>query len=185
MLEEETERVGLTKDMFQTPDWAVEAIMPMLPHTWQYWEPCAGKGNIVRCMRNNGFKIVGSDIQGGSDYSPFKKLDYLQNDCADYDAVVTNPPYSCYGDFLRKGFEYGKPFAFLLPDSAMDSLERFQVIKKHGHSVSLVYLPKRVAFETPTGRMGADSKPQYMVFWLCYKMATQNLTGGHGKAVWL
>lgn len=185
MLEDEAAREGLAKDCFQTPDWAVEAIAPMLPREWRYWEPCAGKGNIVRCMRRNGFDIVGSDIRGRSDYAPFERVDYLQGDIADYDAAVTNPPYSCYGDFLRKAFEYGKPFAFLLPDSAMDSEKRYPLIKAHGADVSLIYLPERVRFETPRGRTGADSKPQCMVFWLCYKMPVQELRGAHGRAVWL
>ena len=159
--------VGLKKDRFQTPAWAVEAIMPMLPKEWQYWEPCAGKGNIVRAMKEAGYLCCGSDVEGLAEYCPhYEPIDFLRHEPKGHDAIITNPPYSNYGEFIRRCFELGKPFALLIPDSFADSTKRMEIIREYG-GVDVVYLPERVAFETPTGRTGKDSSPNFLTVWVC------------------
>ena len=179
------ERVGLTKDCFQTPDYATEVILPLLERDWAVLDPCCGKGNIVYCLRRNGFKAFGHDIQGESEYSPFAKADFLDNSIkySDIDCIITNPPYSCYGEFLARCVEIGKPFALLVPDSFADSLERLKTFQLA--PCDIIYPPHRIAFETPTGRTGSDSKPQMLTVWITRGLPIERLQATFGRVAFL
>lgn len=168
----EIERIGLTKDRFQTPPEAVRMLFPILHPNWRYLDPCAGEGNIVNTLRQSGMTAFGFDIEGESPYSPFCKHDFLRDafDYSDIDCIVTNPPYSDYGAFIARAVEIGKPFAMLVPDSYADSLERFQILQTIP-SLSVIVPPRRIAFKTPAGRTGTDSKPQFMTVWLCSQLS--------------
>jgi hypothetical protein len=49
-------------DLYETPPVAVEALLryEKLPH--QIWEPAAGRGAIVRVLRNAGHAVIASDV---------------------------------------------------------------------------------------------------------------------------
>ena len=49
-------------DLYQTPSVATEALLRVeqLPHT--IWEPAAGRGAIVRVLRDHGYAVIASDI---------------------------------------------------------------------------------------------------------------------------
>ncbi len=183
--DEEIPAIGLRKDCFQTPPSAVEAILPMLPKYFTYWEPCAGKGNIVNTLRENGYKVGGSDIQGGTNYSPFMRLDFLQ--CSvpdDVTAIITNPPYSLYGAFIQRCGQLSLPFALLVPLSFYDAEDRVNAIQAM-KGIDVIYPSERTAFETPTGRKGKDSSPQMLTVWICKGFYVDLLRQVQGKAVYL
>src|SRR5215510_4855776 len=49
-------------DLYETPDVAVEALLRVekLPH--RLWEPAAGRGAIVRVLRDAGHTVIPSDL---------------------------------------------------------------------------------------------------------------------------
>ena len=59
-------------------------------------EPCFGKGAISNILKENGFNVTCRDIMYGND---FLKDDYSNEH---YDAVVTNPPFCKWDDFIKK-----------------------------------------------------------------------------------
>jgi len=68
----------------------------------------------------------------------------------EFDCIVTNPPYSLKNEFLERCYELKKPFALLLPLTALETRRRQRLFKEYG--VEIVVLPKRINFETPSGR---------------------------------
>ena len=73
-----------------------------------------------------------------------------------YDCIITNPPYSLKNEFLRRAYEIGKPFAFLLPLTTLETRKRFEMFKRYG--ISVIIIPERVDF---TGK----GNPWFAVSW--------------------
>jgi hypothetical protein len=129
-------------DDFQTPDWVVDYLVPYLRREWVIWECAKGRGNLVRALERKGFKVIGTDIREG--------YDFLSWEAEGYDCIVTNPPYSLKDEFLERCYELRKPFALLLPLTALETRRRQRLFKEYG--VEVIVLPRRVNFEVPSGR---------------------------------
>lgn len=162
---------------FQTPPEAVEPILPYISRSWCVWEPAAGKGNIVNALRRNGNNTLGSDIKG----QVWEEIDFLNPEDSAWmaefiDAIVTNPPYT-RGDmdgFIVRCFEIGKPFALLVPLTALEGARKRIPAYVEAKPRVQVIVMGRVRFTTPTGLQGMDSNPTFGVCWLTWKLELPN-----------
>lgn len=114
-------------DEYYTPNVAVEMIIPFIPeHIRTIWECTAIKeSRIVEVLRSNGYKVISSHIDAGSDFLTYEPVE-------DYDIIITNPPYSKKDEFLRRAYELKKPFMFLLPITALEGMTRHRLFKENG-----------------------------------------------------
>ena len=64
-----------------------------------------------------------------------------------FDCIVTNPPFSLKTEFLEKCYRIGKPFALLLPITALDTRARQAMFKQNG--VEIILIGRRINFEYP------------------------------------
>ena len=139
-----------------TPACAIEPLIPYLKREHVIYEPTSGKSNnIVNFLNDKGFKVISSD-----------NTDFLRDSLPQFDMIVTNPPYSKKDVFLEKCYEIGKPFALLLPVSALQGKKRGKMFSKYG--VELLVLNNRVDF---TG----EKSPHFGVAWFCYNILPQKL----------
>ena len=128
-------RVG-SPDNFYTPEYAINPIIPYLNKSWQIWECCNGGGNMSSILEKNDLTCIKSDILTGEDF--------LTSNRTDFSAIVTNPPFSLKDKFLAKCFESNKPFALLLPLTALEGKFRQSLYKKYG--VQVILMNKRVNY---------------------------------------
>jgi hypothetical protein len=93
-----------------TPEYA---IFPLLPYLKEkvIWDCAYGTGRLAEHFEKRGFIVVGKDT------------DFF-NTNLDCNYIITNPPYSLKDRFLERAFELGKPFAFLLPITALEGIKR-------------------------------------------------------------
>lgn len=135
-------------DYYQTPPQATALLTPYLKPDWVVWECAVGRGAIANVIEPVVKDVVGTDILEGFDFL---------NDTPDFefDCIVTNPPFSCKNDFLEKCYEYGKPFALLMPITALGSQARNYMFAEHG--VSLIVPDRRVNY-LPFAHEGGDIK---------------------------
>lgn len=146
-------------DHFQTPVWAVAPLLPYLNRAWRIWEPACGKGNLVKAFRAEGFSCQGTDVEGNEvDFLTQTVLPWYPFDC-----IVTNPPYSLKDEFLARCYEIGKPFALLLPFTALEGRTRQSLYRRHG--LEVLILPRRVDFETPSGKGSSSWFPVAWFTW--------------------
>lgn len=137
-------------DDWQTPPYALAPLLPHLRKDWLIWEPCAGKGNIVKELRDKGFQVYGSDIKNKRDFlkAPRGKLadeyGFVLRACH---AIVTNPPYSLKLEFLERAYAIGKPFAFLMPLFTFEGPKRQGLFREHG--IEVIMMDRRIEFEPP------------------------------------
>lgn len=85
------------KDFYRTIDKRAGGILqPFLLARTRYAEPCIGKGDLHRQLYDLGHTCVhGSDIKGSEyGFAEMDALDLTEEDVADCDAIITNPPWS-------------------------------------------------------------------------------------------
>lgn len=110
------ERSG--KDFYPTPPEVTKALMDFLqlrPDT-VIWEPACGEMDMVNELVREGYIVYPSDIQTGRDFltEPLQQCDW----------IITNPPFFCTEDFIRRCAGFGKPFALLVKSQYWHSAKR-------------------------------------------------------------
>ena len=125
-------------DEFYTPLYAIEPLLKYIPKNITIWEATDyGKSNISLALENHGCKVIKTHIKDGINF-----IDY--NPTFNYDMIITNPPYTQKNEFLEKCYKLNKPFALLLPLTALEGIERGKLFRKYG--IDLLVLDKRIEF---------------------------------------
>ena len=135
-------------DNLDTPIEAIEPILPYLPHS--LWEPAKGRGIMASILRELGKNVIATTSDFLTTPAP-KKVE----------AIITNPPYSIKTQFLKRAYELKLPFAFLLPITALEGIERQRLYAKHG--LQVLFLGRRIDF---TGKKA----PWFAVAWFTWKL---------------
>jgi len=110
-------------DYYPTPPEATKALLNFLklPAGTAIWEPACGKGHMVKVMEEYGYKVTGSDIQGGEDY--------LRIPLEECDWIITNPPFSVSQEFIERSIQHEKPFALLLKSQYWHAKKRLELFR--------------------------------------------------------
>jgi hypothetical protein len=140
-----------SSDNFQTPPEAIRMLLDGLGEERiekksTIWDPCCGEGLLVEELKRQGFNTIGTDIQEGVDFLDPSSTDTYR----DFEYIITNPPYSLKDDFLFRCYELGRPFALLMPITALGEQFRLTLYKQHG--IQVILPPKRINFKTPSGK---------------------------------
>lgn len=152
------------RDLFQTPRYAVELLIPYIPNVRYIWECAAGEGSMSSVLRENGYNVQETDIRGTI------SRNFLEYDPGDFflrlSVIVTNPPYSLKRKFFQRCMYwwnlYQVPFALLIP--ADYSLWTIDAVRYDG--CEKIIPSRRIDFITPTGRSGETSSADYHSMWL-------------------
>jgi hypothetical protein len=154
-------------DIFQTPPAALNVLLAYLRPGWTIWECSAGKGNIQSVLTAHGLRVIGSDLQHGQNFLTWQP--------EQYDAIVTNPPYSIKDEFLQRAYGLGKPFAFLLPLTALEGRVRQSLYRTYG--LEVIFMDGRIDFETPSGK---PSSAWFATAWFTWGLGIgQQMTFAH------
>ena len=141
-------------DEFMTPEKAIYPLLPYLDKSKVIWECAWGKGSLAKHLKRFGFKVIGK-----------KNVDFLKVAVMDNsDIIITNPPYSLKESFLKKCYGFEKPFALLMPLTALEGIKRGELFKKYG--IQLIIPNRRINFITPSGK---GSGAWFQVAWFCWK----------------
>ena len=122
------------------------------------------ESNFVKVLIENGFDVTYSHIETGTD---FFELDNLK----DYDAIVSNPPFSKRQKVFEKLFESGVPFAMITNFNGLfDSKARWRLFKDNNFELLI-----------PIGRMhffnseGIGNSPNFQSIYVCSKMLDKQI----------
>ena len=110
----------LKSDVYQTPYSMTGALLDVVG-IWKgcsILEPCSGQGAIIKVLRDRGYtKVTEGCIEKGFDFFTIKDRYY---------AVITNPPYSRFQEFVERSFVVARNLiAFLLPISYLQGKKRY------------------------------------------------------------
>jgi len=149
-------------DEIYTPSEAVYPLLEFLPKDKIYWE-CTdpGNSNITKVLIENGYKVISTHIKDGFDF--LRRIPDFE-----FDIIITNPPYSLKTQFLKRAYEIGKPFAFLLPIHTLEGRERSKLFRKYG--IQVLVLDRRLNFLD-----GGKSGAWFNTSWFCWKLLPKDL----------
>lgn len=146
-------------DELYTPRYAIEPLIKYLPKDKIIWE-CTdyGDSNITKVLRENNIKVINTSKS---------QLNFL-TDKPDFnfDIIITNPPYSLKDDFIKRCYEYNKPFALLLPLTSLEGINRGKMFKNNG--IELLVFDKRVDFN-------GKASCWFNTSWFCYNILPKQL----------
>ena len=137
------------RDLYETPAWVTEALLPHLRECRIIWEPAAGSGKMSRVLKGFAGTVISSDIAEGQDF--------LAADGFDGDAIITNPPYGQSGklaaEFIERALSLtaSDRLVAMLLRSDFDHAKSRQHLFQHPAFSKKLVLTKRVKwFEGPT-----------------------------------
>lgn len=128
-------------DNFQTPPIALQPLMKYINPNWVIWECACGKGYLSDELIRYGHWCINTDVLDGEQY------DFLQYEPKGYDCIITNPPFRLKDQFLERCYQLKKPFALLMPISALEGMKRQKLYRTYG--LQVIFMDKRINFETP------------------------------------
>lgn len=116
-----------------TPKIGVELLLPYIQHLKDktIWCPFDKEDSeFVKVLTENGFKVVYSHIE--------YKQDFFNYEPANWDVIISNPPYTNKRAYWERCLSFNKPFCLLLPlnilsdsiinTSMKDRLNDFQLL---------------------------------------------------------
>lgn len=94
------------RDLYETPEWVTEALLPHLPgRPLEIWEPACGSGKMSKVLAREPHRVIATDI-----YDPkgiaVDFLGVLAPVGGQYDAIITNPPYELATEFIDRALAF-------------------------------------------------------------------------------
>ena len=139
-------------DELYTPNSVIDILLPYLPKDKIIFECAVGTGKLKDKLETEGYTVTTSDN--------------FFEEYPDYDILVTNPPYSIKDKFLEEAYKRGKPFAMLLPITALEGIKRQSLYKEHG--IEILFPKRRTDFN-------GKGSPWFYTAWFCWKLLPNEL----------
>ena len=79
---------------------------------------------MVRVMQENGFKVIGTDIETGTDFLTAELPENVE-------WIITNPPFSLADRFIETCLQHKRPFALILKSQYWHARKRYELFMKH------------------------------------------------------
>ena len=96
------------RDLYETPEWVTDALIPHLPrHPQQVWEPACGSGKMCQALSRTGAYVIGSDISINNDFLAGGLP------AGEWDAIITNPPYELATEFISHAVDLMRAKGFV------------------------------------------------------------------------
>ena len=157
-------------DEFYTPVYAIEPLLKYLNPESTIWCPFdTQESNFVKVLRNSGHKVVNSHI-----FEEYDFFDAKKEKCANFDYIISNPPYSIKAEVFAKLFELGRPFAMLVGVVGLfESQKRFSMFKQN--TIEVMYFNKRVSYFKDYADQKPSLNPPFSSVYLCSNVLPQQL----------
>ena len=127
-----TAKTDKASDEVYTPAYAVR---PLIKYIKLYMKNHQKDSLIIWCpfdldfseyvkilSKIEGVKVIFSHIDRGENFFFYEPKE-------DYDIIISNPPFSCKDDVLKRLYELNKPYAMLLPIPTLQGQTRFPYMK--------------------------------------------------------
>lgn len=161
------------RDLYETPEWVTEALLPHIPgRISSIWEPACGNKKMVRVLEKAGH-VWASDIAPLDDILTLE-IDFISPVISighDFEAIITNPPYEHGQEFcetaLAKTKELGGFVAMLLRTDFDHAKGRSHLFRECPAFAKKIVLTKRIVwFEPEPGSKGKS--PSFNHAWFIW-----------------
>lgn len=167
-----TAKTNKESDETYTPEYAV---MPIIKHLKDYqarnwkealvvWCPFdTEESYYVKLLRKNGFTVIATHIDNGENFFYYEP--------AEYDVIVSNPPFSIKDDIIKRLYELNKPYAMLLPIPSLQGQKRFPYMK----DCQALIFDKRINYFKDMKTKEIQKGVSFGSFYLCRNFLANDL----------
>lgn len=129
-----------TGNNYETPSWAVEALLKRESFDGEILEPCCGLGNISKTLEKYGYKVISSDIRSDENIYGTGGVD-VHSIQQSYSNIITNPPYTrkLHEMIRHMSLIYKNKMALLLRLNFLESEQRFELFASSPLKVVYVF----------------------------------------------
>jgi hypothetical protein len=156
-------------DLYETPPVAVQALrrVETLPHT--VWEPAAGRGAIVRELRDVGHRVVASDIRAYPGFDLDFTRDFLTIVVppSGIGMILTNPPYKDAGAFVEHALTLCPRVVMLCRFAFIESTRRSSILDA-GMLARVHVFKDRLPMMHRDGWTGPRASSAMPFAWFCW-----------------
>lgn len=164
------------RDLYETPEWVTEALLPHLPPVDWLWEPACGTGKMARVLCKAAAAVSRSDID--PQCQPADRYDFLtlipgvwQHGDGARVGIVTNPPYDLAPEFIEQALRLMEPahgfVAMLLRTDFDHAKSRAHLFRDCPAFAKKLVLTKRIVwFEPEPGAKGKS--PSFNHAWFIW-----------------
>ena len=153
-------------DLWITPEWAVEIIIPYLTKFKNQiiWCPFDTKeSQFVKVLKKHKYNVEYSHLEYNQDF-----FNYEPNN---WDILISNPPWSIKDKVLKRCYEFNKPFALILPIHSLSGKFRYSKFKEN--KIQLLITENRICFDHKT--KNKHNRPPFESAYFCYKFLPKQI----------
>lgn len=142
-----------------TPKYAVDIILPYIPKDKVIWAPFSrDEHHYADYLRSLGYRVHNTHFDpetgAGDDFLTFEPE-------FEWDVIVDNPPFKGKAKYVRRAFEFGKPFALFLPFNCFGDNGIPKLFMEYGAEPQMLIPDRRTEFENQAKR-GISFKTVYI-----------------------
>ena len=101
----------------------------------------------------------------------FKENFFYYEPNISYDIIISNPPFSCKDDILKRLYELNKPFAILFPLPTLQGQKRFQYLK----DTQALIFDKRINFYQDVEHTKRSTGVAFASIYICKDFLPEKL----------
>lgn len=135
--------------------------------TKKIWCPFDGENsNFVKVLKENGYNVVYSHKEDGKDFYNYEP--------ANFDLIISNPPFSNKVNLIKRLKELNKPFALIFGIQCFSSGSFTKELKDL--DLELIFLEKRMRFTKDINKIDKIPSPTFHSLWVCNNVVGQKIT---------
>lgn len=169
-----TAKTDKASDEVYTPAYAVKPLLKYLDgyfhpeHKITIWCPFDKEDSeYVKIFRAEGYNVIATHIDDeGNNHNFFY---YEPNQW--YNFIISNPPFSCKDDIIKRLYELNKPYAMLFPIPTLQGQKRFPYMK----DCQALIFDKRINYYTNPLKKEIQKGVSFGSFYLCRNFLPNDL----------
>lgn len=134
-------QVSDTGDEYYTPKYVVEIIANKIDKDTvkTIWCPFDKEwSEYVIVLKEMGFNVINTHIDNGEDFLMFEPK-------FEFDAIVSNPPFSIKNEVFEKTISYKKPWSLLMSATSIQSSSFVKILSKE-ENFNFIMFDKRISY---------------------------------------
>ena len=155
----------LERQEMYTPYYAVDPIVKYIPKHYKIWCPFDEEWSaFYQTFKNLGYSVIRTHIREGKNFFTYEP--------DEYDIIISNPPFSIKDKILERLYEFGKPFAVLLPLNSLQGVSRYKFFSQ---GIQILSFDQRIGFHSKSNMSFTTEGSPFATVYFCRDILPRDL----------
>ena len=148
-----------------TPYYAVDPIVKYIPKHYKIWCPFDEEWSaFYQTFKKLGYSVIRTHICEGKNFFTYEP--------DEYDIIISNPPFSIKDKILERLYEFGKPFAVLLPLNSLQGVSRYKFFSQ---GIQILSFDQRIGFHSKSNMSFTTEGSPFATVYFCRDILPRDL----------